>query len=1097
MVRDYTGILEQFGNYTSYYTTAGQKPTKEDIETFMDRFMKKSAFQMGSAAWDSTAPVYRGAKYKHPVSRQVIFSMADGLTTEAYKDEVRPILYEAFQKAHGEFGIVKEQFSLKPISTDGKDLDHELVKDFIRKYNRKTLPFRLRKIMHHPMIGVVYFGSKGSVEMAGRRIVLRSEKEVEDFIDTTTKYQGHIGGSNAALRDIWFVPFPTGEYPKFGIIDIDNPGEMDFEEYRKVSYDIARNVAKKHDVLVQFTGKSFQVWFDVRPATIETVGDLRNYIYDLVTKITKEVSFSREEALGARIPFIDTSRNGKNQTAPSFFGMYYKPNRDVMENSNLVRVPVEIKDMKKFDPMKHAHPIHVLDNFDTLKAKVDRWFLSVGIGDGFSDLEAAPPCYRTPNSKPDKTHRLTKLAKEWKYPSPPTVRFSEIGQEVLQHPEIVVTPKYDGWLSVISYKRRGGFKVNGVGLDKPRKGGRTAMDIQRSLMLFKKEGGLAWDNYITREFERLCERAGIDEITCVAELITVDSFGVVEGASAVTKVVAKDLDGRHDEQNMRRLKAVITDVLTYEDQDMQDKPFSERIAKAMDLDGDRIRCVDPVVITDDFENQVRAIWSYEVLKRGNEGLFIHAGSKRYRVKRHFTIDAVVMGVFTDTKRWMDKKEQLGSLLVGVSKETNRGRAIVPIGAVGGGWTDEESKALYRQVLGERTGEFGEYANIIPSPGLAERYSNIVFVEPEVIIEIEFQRLSPIRSISGPTIISRQQRRKTVQRKKTINVTPKEYFSRSLIGPPKFMRVREDKSVLEIDDITHKQGEMAGGFEIGVRGNPGLKSQERTNSIFVTDSGLTRVLPNPYYGWNAGPRPVAGGPQPWTDEITGNTFDTTPIGSTPYLPAGKGRFDKYLTLRNEFANQLTLTDDKWGLHYDPERIKFPKDKAGVSYFLDVPGFKVGSEDGVYDEEGPAVGGVAHDKNREETLYYNQLIADYREDTEQAKRDTDLATRINFTNNQPFKKPIDEITTDDFDSSFYEDQAERLSSKMRRSSFDSATDRGIQQKALALKARRNPNGAEETIEESVVPATRPATFLSPFDIFMEFGGEEDEFESEHSS
>ena len=43
----------------------------------------------------------------------------------------------------------------------------------------------------------------------------------------------------------------------------------------------------------------------------------------------------------------------------------------------------------------------------------------------------------------------------------------------------------------------------------------------------------------------------------------------------------------------------------------------------------------------------------------------------------------------------------------------------------------------------------------------------------------------------------------------------------------------------------------------------------------------------------------------------------------------------------------------------------------------------------------------------------------------------------------------------------------------------------------------NSAEETIEESVVPATRPATFLSPFDIFMEFGGEEDEFESEHSS
>ena len=109
----------------------------------------------------------------------------------------------------------------------------------------------------------------------------------------------------------------------------------------------------------------------------------------------------------------------------------------------------------------------------------------------------------------------------------------------------------------------------------------------------------------------------------------------------------------------------------------------------MDLDGDRIRCVDPVVIADDFENQVRAISSYEAQER-HEGLFIHAGSKRYRGRPLYN-DAVVMGVFTDTKRWMDKKEQLGSLLVGVSKETNRGRAIVPIGAVGGGWTDEGVK----------------------------------------------------------------------------------------------------------------------------------------------------------------------------------------------------------------------------------------------------------------------------------------------------------------------------------------------------------------------------------------------------------------------
>ena len=41
--------------------------------------------------------------------------------------------------------------------------------------------------MHHPMIGVVYLAVRVA-EMAGRRIVLRSERS-EDFIDTTTKYK--------------------------------------------------------------------------------------------------------------------------------------------------------------------------------------------------------------------------------------------------------------------------------------------------------------------------------------------------------------------------------------------------------------------------------------------------------------------------------------------------------------------------------------------------------------------------------------------------------------------------------------------------------------------------------------------------------------------------------------------------------------------------------------------------------------------------------------------------------------------------------------------------------------------------------------------
>ena len=76
--------------------------------------------------------------------------------------------------------------------------------------------------------------------------------------------------------------------------------------------------------------------------------------------------------------------------------------------------------------------------------------------------------------------------------------------------------------------------------------------------------------------------------------------------------------------------------------------------KAADLEGGRIRCVDPVVVEDDYAGIVKAIWEAEVIERQNEGLIIHAGELRYKVKRKYTLDAVVMGV-GKTKTWRDKK----------------------------------------------------------------------------------------------------------------------------------------------------------------------------------------------------------------------------------------------------------------------------------------------------------------------------------------------------------------------------------------------------------------------------------------------------------
>ena len=58
-------------------------------------------------------------------------------------------------------------------------------------------------------------------------------------------------------------------------------------------------------------------------------------------------------------------------------------------------------------------------------------------------------------------------------------------------------------------------------------------------------------------------------------------------------------------------------------------------------------------------------------------------------------------------------------------------------------------------------------------------------------------------------------------------------------------------------------------------------------VFVSESGLTSVvLPNPFFGYAAGPRWVSGGPRPYTiPEYPGMTFGVDPSMVGPMSMAG--------------------------------------------------------------------------------------------------------------------------------------------------------------------------------------------------------------------
>lgn len=1092
----YAGLLEQFGRYHTVFTTAGLKPSRSDIEEFMEKFFTRTHFQMGSASYDSTTPVFFGANRKNRMTGKPLYSIDIKKTTKENIDEIRPILHEVFLKAHGTFGTPTDNFDPKPIipTNDQEQLLHDSMKEFAYRYNQLTLPFRLRKTMHHELQAVVF--RNGEVATT-KRFTLHSEKEIREYIEArqydNTGRGGH-GGSNRGLRDIWWRPNPSGNHPKVGVIDIDNPADIPLDDLARITYDIAKRFSLVHSTLVLFTGKTFHIWFSTKPMSFETVQECWDYIYSTVNKATKDVAFKTEEGITRGVPVVDKSPMSADKMTRMLFGMHYKP-KGVDSSTGYACIPVALNRLKKFRA-EEAHPVAVMRDFERLKGMADAWFVSAEVGDGFEETEAAPPCYRIPRTNPDKENPAVVRLNAWKkHPVMEEIRYAEIGAQVLQHPRLVVTPKYDGQMCLLSFNKRGGFKVHGERLDSRKGEARAGMDVERCIMVTEKSGVIGWDNYLTREFERICQDNDVDSIEVVVEAIVIDAMGRVKGSSESSSILSTGTDN-HDPATFRNLKAVILDVLSINGKDVTNLPFEERLMKAADLEGDRIRCLDPVIVEDDHEAVVSAIWRGEVDERHNEGLIVHADGMRYKVKRKFTLDAVVMGVVKG-KVWLDKKPRAGSVLVGVSKKTKDGMAIVSLGTVGG-FTHADGEELFQMVVGEQLGDYGNFEHSIRSPALEERYPDIHFVEPRVIIEVEYRKLSGRRMVRGPAFLRKTFR--GVSRQTGLNETPKQFYSRGMIGPPQFLRIRYDKSVEDAGDFSHRQGDGAGGFLIGLRSDPmanpnkKVPDVEHDGRVFVSESGLTSVvLPNPFYGFAAGKRWVAGGPRPFTlPEHPGIVFEQTPSGHSPIQPAGKQGGgaeapDEWLTLKEEFADQLKMEPGKWGLHYAPDRnLLFPKDKDGISYFLTIPGFPVGSDDAIFDEEGPNLGGVVHDKKREEVLYHNQLLMEYMEDDEQKRKDGELAAMANLDSRslQTFPVPIADLPDDEFNQAFYAEQAEAMASQFGRRSFDGQAD--TQKRAEGLQ--RIMSNPEDSNSDGAVGGSKPGV-VRPFDAFMTFEDEEE--------
>ena len=179
---DPTAMLQEFGKYLEWVEIKGRKPSEQDVDNFMERFLSNLSYGFCTRGQSCIS--------KAPTSecQMAVTSIPISSYKEAVK-EIKPILMARILEAHGQVSehYEAENWDTKPMTVDeyalfyakelgqedsylgeeGRDrrnhpayqkaVNHLLkVKYRINLYMKKVLPFTLRSTMHHPL-GIVTF----------------------------------------------------------------------------------------------------------------------------------------------------------------------------------------------------------------------------------------------------------------------------------------------------------------------------------------------------------------------------------------------------------------------------------------------------------------------------------------------------------------------------------------------------------------------------------------------------------------------------------------------------------------------------------------------------------------------------------------------------------------------------------------------------------------------------------------------------------------------------------------------------------------------------------------------------------------------------
>ena len=819
---DPTAMLQEFGKYLEWVEIKGRKPSEQDVDNFMERFLSNLSYGFALEGGQYVQTAYKrmpDGSYLYPISSY----------KEAVK-EIKPILMSRILEAHGRVSehYEAENWDTKPMTVDEyalfyakelgqedsylelsgtsrrnhrayqKAISHVLkIKYRINLYMRQVLPFTLRSTMHHPLGIVTYSTTQGPSKsitkktLEGRPFSITSEKGLSDFMNSDS-IDGVPAALDSEIRSVFWTPSITGRGLKMGIININNPANLPHKAlmssvkkiYRMMEFTLG------HPCIIMFTGNSYQIWFGMNEREeIPNFKEMQDYLKLSLYTIG---SFNEDTARSELLPFLDLKKNAPGEMIRTFFSLHYPTNdKPIKEHTGLAAIPVAPTDLDSFNPAKDAHPEQVLANLDIYSSYVAAFYDKVQIGQDYSvdgEIEAIPSCSRLPTQ-----HKDAKALKAiYKPDELIQVEYRNIATMLEDEEKVYAHPIARGVLAVLVYDPKGTSAPPGMKTQRSRRG-RVVTETPKSYYVLSN-GVVIYDDYICRDLERVCIANKIKQAILVGRISMIDSYGNEEGENETRNALIRTegispMDARVMRFTINRASVVNSEKIPIEMMNEQMQVFSaKRIAPSTYFEYTK-----PVGL------KLKQRFMDLVRNRASGAMMVE-GEEKYLIKSTRTLNATIIAMDTTGKAY--NTNEIPNVYIALAKPSSKyGAEYIHVAKAQIALKKEDRITLRMLVEGENK------QRVIPPPRGTE---GVVFIEPSVVVEVAYDDVTPQQYPNFTAAFGSDRSFRATTPRKTSN----RLINAKVIGvkedldfrKPSHINIRQEE-LIEVSSTTSKQDSL--------------------------------------------------------------------------------------------------------------------------------------------------------------------------------------------------------------------------------------------------------------------------------------------------